>query len=615
MKKFLILSVVLLFSTGIAVAGTHFQQPTGTFSEPTIMDTGGPDAYGYHWEDNDGGGSLPYSWIDISSRGVAVTGLTDDNFVGPFSFGFNFPYYWYTINRCWVGSNGYVEFSSGYNFAHPFADIPNAAQPNDYIAALSGDLDLSRGNPSCYFWTNNADSAVVSWINVGEYGFIDSTHTFQLIFSAADSSIKVQYGDNHGRFLDSSDSTMTVIGIENVNGSTGIQYLRRNLPANHMWHSGLALKYHPVPNPSYVVHDFGIVDGFVDGSGAQFIPLNAPYTIRVLSKNFGNQPENNLIVRCQVRRNLTQIYDQRDTIAHLDPAQQQWVEFATPFTPTQDTIFKVTFTSTLTGDQNSNNNSKTVELDSYVLPKTLRYCDNIPETGRSWTGDFSGFGLEFQVPEAVALDTASFFVYSVTAAGPAYVWVMPDSADRPNEHNILAGDTVQVTDTGWVHIDLSYAHMNILANNKFYVVVLHALQNTFQFGMDQTVPLSNRGWEYTGGLSPDRDRGVSDIMFTIHARSGTGIHDEITPKSFSLSQNYPNPFNARTNIRFSLTKPSDVTINIYNIVGQVVQTISGHYNAGDNNVTWDASNVASGVYFYKLNVGDVFETRKMVLLK
>jgi len=614
MKKLIALSVTLLLMAGIASAASNFgiSEPS-----PRPYDTGGPDAYGYSWVDNDGGGGPTYSWVDISSIGIPVTGLTDDNFVGPFSFGFEFPYYWYTVNHCWIGSNGYVEFSAGYNYAHPFADIPNSALPNDYLAALSGDLDLSRGNPSCYYYTNNADSFVVSWINVGEFGYIDSLHTFQMILTASDSTVTYQYGDNHGRFLDSGGATRTTIGIENVNGQVGIQYLRDNLPANHLWHSGLALKFHPVPNPNFQVHDFGVVDGFQDGSGAIFVHRNTAYAPRGLFKNFGNQPENNLQVRCQIRRGTTQVYNVTDTVDHLDPSQEIWIDFPTQFTPDSVIVYRVTFSAILTGDQNSNNNTKIVELDCYVLPQIMKYCDNVAEDGRSWTGDFSGFGVEYQIPEPVTVIQTGFYVFSVTANGPAYIWILPDDGTgQPNVAAPLGGDTLTVSDTGWYNSDFpSPNNFNFAANEKFWVVVLHALENTFVFGMDQTTPLSNRGWEYTGGLAPDRDRGLSDVMFRISAEVYTGIEEGEMPHSFSMDQNYPNPFNARTNIRFSLVNSSDVKIDIFNIAGQLVDVISGRFNAGENNVIWDASKVASGVYFYKMNVGDNTETKKMVLLK
>lgn len=87
------------------------------------------------------------------------------------------------------------------------------------------------------------------------------------------------------------------------------------------------------------------------------------------------------------------------------------------------------------------------------------------------------------------------------------------------------------------------------------------------------------------------------------------------PTAFAVDQNYPNPFNAKTLINFALPTDSDVTINIYNITGQVVETINKHYQAGYHQVNWDASNVASGIYFAKIAAGSQTQTVKMTLLK
>lgn len=87
------------------------------------------------------------------------------------------------------------------------------------------------------------------------------------------------------------------------------------------------------------------------------------------------------------------------------------------------------------------------------------------------------------------------------------------------------------------------------------------------------------------------------------------------PTSFALSQNYPNPFNPTTSISFDLPKKSDVVLSIYNITGQKVTEMSDTYEAGTHVFEWDASNMASGVYFYKLTAGDFTATKKMMLLK
>jgi hypothetical protein len=89
-----------------------------------------------------------------------------------------------------------------------------------------------------------------------------------------------------------------------------------------------------------------------------------------------------------------------------------------------------------------------------------------------------------------------------------------------------------------------------------------------------------------------------------------------TPESFNLAQNYPNPFNPTTTIKFTLPQRSDVRIVLVNLLGQVLKEITNsNYSAGSHQVTLDASQFASGVYFYKLQAGSFSDTKKMVLLK
>ncbi len=96
-----------------------------------------------------------------------------------------------------------------------------------------------------------------------------------------------------------------------------------------------------------------------------------------------------------------------------------------------------------------------------------------------------------------------------------------------------------------------------------------------------------------------------------------GSHDESLPGGYRLAQNYPNPFNAGTTLRYALPKPGHVTLKIYNSIGYEVETlVSRKQQAGEYSVRWDAKNVSSGVYTYRLQVRGVFvETKKLVLLK
>jgi hypothetical protein len=92
------------------------------------------------------------------------------------------------------------------------------------------------------------------------------------------------------------------------------------------------------------------------------------------------------------------------------------------------------------------------------------------------------------------------------------------------------------------------------------------------------------------------------------------------PSHFAVGQNYPNPFNPTTTISFSLPTPTEWTLSVINVSGQVVKRYTGAAGAGSVTVTWDATDqdgqaVATGVYFYRLDAGDFSETKKMVLMK
>lgn len=90
----------------------------------------------------------------------------------------------------------------------------------------------------------------------------------------------------------------------------------------------------------------------------------------------------------------------------------------------------------------------------------------------------------------------------------------------------------------------------------------------------------------------------------------------VLPSDFALNQNYPNPFNPTTTISFALPKAAPVTLTVYNVIGQeVARLVDGPLPAGPHQVTFDAVNMASGIYFYRLQTDGFSEQRKMVLMK
>ena len=105
------------------------------------------------------------------------------------------------------------------------------------------------------------------------------------------------------------------------------------------------------------------------------------------------------------------------------------------------------------------------------------------------------------------------------------------------------------------------------------------------------------------------------MFSTIRATGIDATIDEI-PKYTSLIQNYPNPFNPTTTIQYNLSKPAEVTLTVYDVLGQAVWKLLSRYQmAGVFKATWDASRVPSGIYFYRLQAGEFIDTKRMILLK
>ncbi|HRF67401.1 MAG TPA: Omp28-related outer membrane protein [Ignavibacteria bacterium] len=154
--------------------------------------------------------------------------------------------------------------------------------------------------------------------------------------------------------------------------------------------------------------------------------------------------------------------------------------------------------------------------------------------------------------------------------------------------------------------------------------------NTGTWNQNQTYPLTftttlDAAW-IPGNCNFDifiyKDNGslnVSEVQQGISSSfTVTGINQQGTniPDKYELSQNYPNPFNPVTNVHFSIPKSTHASFKVYNAVGQLMGVyLDGYVNAGQYNADIDASNFASGIYYYTLSTPDFTQTKKMILVK
>jgi hypothetical protein len=111
--------------------------------------------------------------------------------------------------------------------------------------------------------------------------------------------------------------------------------------------------------------------------------------------------------------------------------------------------------------------------------------------------------------------------------------------------------------------------------------------------------------------------GTDDGVYVVSSTTVTAVNEPThNPTTFALSQNYPNPFNPTTTIRYDVPVRSHVTLAAFDILGRRVETlVDGEKQPGHYEVSFDASRLPSGVYFYRLQVGTFNETKKMELLK
>lgn len=151
----------------------------------------------------------------------------------------------------------------------------------------------------------------------------------------------------------------------------------------------------------------------------------------------------------------------------------------------------------------------------------------------------------------------------------------------------------------------SYAYINKYHKfaENFGLTYFSVQSYSYGFGI-VTMTITLKGCKINGIIYGDTNTvGIRKIDYEI-------------PSFFSLSQNYPNPFNPTTNIKYQINKNSYVFIKIFDVLGKAIETlVNEKQSPGTYEVSWDASEYPSGVYFYRLGTEGFIDTKKMILLK
>lgn len=613
--SFLLVSITL---SGMQTSLTNFKGGV------SFQDTSGADDYGYRWVDSNEPGGPTYNWIDITGIGTQVFGLSDDNNTGPFALGFNFPYYWYSVNQFWVNSNGAISFSDEEVYIPQGGStyfIPNVAHPNDLVIPLGADISFEGASGECYYYSNNVDTFIISYIDVPAWdssGLVGS-HTFQAILTAEDSCIYFQYGRQVGGFWNDEDCA----GIEDVIGDVGLPVFLFQMPD-----SGYAVKFIPPDSTPYQALDLGIQDAVSPGSEGVFIYPNEPFTVWTTIRNYGNVDAGSFIVSCLLWDTTYATYfTDSISVSGLVAGAETTLNFTPDWIPPAVNNYLTFMQLYLAGDINVTNNTKDVELQVITIPGWMMYdSDPSSATATNWYGAGGGWGQEFKPPQyPIKIDSVLFTISSdITIDVP--ILFLDDDGPGGSPGTILYSDTITVPGTGFFDyytIPIPSPACSIYSG-KFYIGFIQLASNNPKNILEGNGPFSRRAWEFTGSWAPYRDRDNAEFLMRAYTSSIQGVSEGIIGnKTYSLAllPIKPNPVKENVKICYSLPSNADVSLKVYNLLGQEVKTlVNGPKKSGVHSVTFDTKDskgnaLPQGVYFYRLTVGDRSLTRKITLLR
>jgi len=223
---------------------------------------------------------------------------------------------------------------------------------------------------------------------------------------------------------------------------------------------------------------------------------------------------------------------------------------------------------------------------------------------------------------------------SAYAGQSVYIAFQEVVADNYNDGGAMFLDLVELN-AGNVPVELTSFVANVVDGKVNLTWSTATETNNSGFAVERSVngvEFTQVGFVKGNGTTTERnsysfvDNGLSAGKYTYRLKQvdfdGTYEYTKSVevsvglPTEFSLSQNYPNPFNPSTTINFALPKTSNVKLTIYNALGKEVATlVNGTMEAGNHSTVWNASNNASGMYFFKLEAGNFTSTKKMMLIK
>jgi hypothetical protein len=224
--------------------------------------------------------------------------------------------------------------------------------------------------------------------------------------------------------------------------------------------------------------------------------------------------------------------------------------------------------------------------------------------------------IEFSAADFFILDTningysSSVFQYKKVLSDSTKLWI--------KKHNTTSWISISINeimeDVNLIKLESVYSAryrrgLHFFPAGSIYQAELNMISNWEDVGLDLKLEVLDQSGNST--------QWILEPACFVKYREPDGIIDNVNQiKSFSLKQNYPNPFNPSTLIKYELPKPEKVKIEVYNLLGQKIQTLFNKFMpAGSHEVLFTAKDIPSGIYLYRIEAGEFQEVKKMILLR